>query len=94
MAIWACRCARASRCCTLIGEKLPVTIQLAVMAMGFAYVIGVPLGILAAVMKNTAVDHVANFIALVGPFGSQFLARHHADPAGFGGPGLAAGLGL
>ena len=50
----------------LIGEKLPVTIQLAVMAMAFAYVIGVPLGILAAVKKNTLFDHAANFIALSG----------------------------
>lgn len=50
----------------LIGEKLPVTIQLAVMAMIFAYAIGVPLGILAAVMKNTIVDHVANVVALSG----------------------------
>lgn len=50
----------------LIGEKLPVTIQLAVMAMTFAYAIGVPLGILAAVMKNTIVDHFANFVALSG----------------------------
>ena len=50
----------------LIGEKLPVTIQLAVMAMCFAYAIGVPLGILAAVMKDTPVDHAANFLALSG----------------------------
>lgn len=50
----------------LIGEKLPVTIQLAVMAMIFAYVIGVPMGILAAVKKNTFVDHAANIIALSG----------------------------
>jgi peptide/nickel transport system permease protein len=50
----------------LIGEKLPVTIQLAVMAMGFAYIIGVPLGILAAVRKNTFLDHAANVIALSG----------------------------
>ena len=50
----------------LIGEKLPVTIQLAVMAMIFAYIIGIPLGILAAVMKNTVVDHAANLLALSG----------------------------
>lgn len=51
---------------TLIGEKLPVTIQLSVMAMGFAYIIGIPLGILAAIRKNTIVDHAANFVALWG----------------------------
>jgi len=51
---------------TLIAEKLPVTIQLAVMSIVFALLIGIPMGILAAVKKNTALDLVANFIALCG----------------------------
>ncbi|GEO86259.1 MULTISPECIES: ABC transporter permease [Alphaproteobacteria] len=50
----------------LIGEKLPVTIQLAVMSMIFAFVIGVPMGILAAVKKNSVVDYIANIVALSG----------------------------
>ncbi len=50
----------------LIGQKLPVTIQLAVMAMFFAMVIGIPIGILAAVKKNTWIDYVANIVALTG----------------------------
>ncbi|THV21063.1 ABC transporter permease [Peteryoungia ipomoeae] len=50
----------------LIGEKLPVTIQLAIMSMIFAFVIGVPMGILAAVKKNTVIDYVANIVALSG----------------------------
>lgn len=50
----------------LIGQKLPVTIQLAVMAMIFAFVIGVPMGILAAVKKNTVLDYVASIVALSG----------------------------
>ncbi|CVI62286.1 MULTISPECIES: ABC transporter permease [Agrobacterium] len=50
----------------LIGQKLPVTIQLAVMAMFFAMVIGIPIGILAAVKKNTWIDYVANIVALSG----------------------------
>lgn len=50
----------------LIAEKLPVTIQLAVMSMIFAFVIGVPMGILAAVKKNTAIDYIASIIALSG----------------------------
>ncbi|MEM5582647.1 ABC transporter permease [Roseibium sp. AS2] len=50
----------------LIGDKLPVTIQLAVMAMIIAFAIGIPAGILSAVKKGTAVDYVANFIALSG----------------------------
>lgn len=50
----------------LIGEKLPVTIQLAVMAMVIAMLIGIPAGILSAVRKGTAVDYTANIIALSG----------------------------
>ncbi len=50
----------------LIGQKLPVTIQLAVMAMIFALVIGIPAGILAAVYKNRAIDYIANIFALSG----------------------------
>ncbi|MBO0144310.1 ABC transporter permease [Agrobacterium sp. Ap1] len=50
----------------LIGQKLPVTIQLAVMAMFFAMIFGIPIGILAAVKKNTWIDYTANIVALSG----------------------------
>jgi peptide/nickel transport system permease protein len=50
----------------LVAEKLPVTIQLAIMSMFFAVVIGVPMGILAAVKQNTWVDYLANIVALTG----------------------------
>ncbi|WP_320199576.1 ABC transporter permease [Agrobacterium sp. rho-13.3] len=50
----------------LIAEKLPVTIQLAIMSMFFAFIIGVPMGILAAVKQNTWIDYVANIVALSG----------------------------
>jgi peptide/nickel transport system permease protein len=50
----------------LILQKLPVTIQLALMAMFFAFVIGIPIGILAAVKKNTTIDYIANIVALSG----------------------------
>jgi peptide/nickel transport system permease protein len=50
----------------LIGDKLPVTIQLALMSIVFAFVIGIPMGILAAVKKNTALDYIANVVALSG----------------------------
>jgi peptide/nickel transport system permease protein len=51
---------------TLIGEKLPVTIQLAIMALIIAFVIGVPAGILSAVKKGTVIDYAANVVALSG----------------------------
>lgn len=50
----------------LIADKLPVTIQLAVMAMFIAMIIGIPTGIVSAVRKGTAVDYAANIIALSG----------------------------
>ena len=49
-----------------MAEKLPVTIQLAIMSMIFAFAIGVPMGILAAVKQNTWIDYVANIVALSG----------------------------
>ncbi|MDO9526212.1 MAG: ABC transporter permease [Gemmobacter sp.] len=50
----------------LIAQKLPVTIQLAIMSMIFAFLIGIPAGILSAVKKGTWVDYVANVVALSG----------------------------
>ena len=51
---------------TLIGQKLPVTLQLAAMAMFFALLVGIPMGILAAVKKGRPVEYVANVAALSG----------------------------
>jgi peptide/nickel transport system permease protein len=50
----------------LMAQKLPVTIQLAVMSMIFALAIGIPAGILSAVKKGTITDYIANIIALSG----------------------------
>jgi peptide/nickel transport system permease protein len=50
----------------LIVEKLPVTIQLAVMALAIALVIGISAGIASAVLKDTAWDYLANIFALWG----------------------------
>jgi peptide/nickel transport system permease protein len=50
----------------LIGEKLPVTIQLAVMALIIAILIGIPAGVLSAYKKGTWIDWVANITALSG----------------------------
>ncbi|MBV6305814.1 ABC transporter permease [Candidimonas humi] len=51
---------------TLVAQKLPVTIQLSVMAMLFAILSGIPLGILAAVKKGTRTEFGANLLALSG----------------------------
>lgn len=50
----------------LIREKLPVTLELAAIAMLIALVIGIPAGIVSAVGKDTVWDYAANVIALWG----------------------------
>jgi peptide/nickel transport system permease protein len=50
----------------LIGQKLPVTLQLASMAMVIALVIGVGAGVISAVKKDTLWDYAANVFSLWG----------------------------
>ncbi len=50
----------------LVLTKLPVTLQLGVMAFCIALLIGIPAGIFAAVKKNTAWDYLASFVGLAG----------------------------
>jgi len=50
----------------LIVEKLPVTIQLATMAILIALVIGISAGVISAVKKDTWWDYAANVFALWG----------------------------
>ena len=50
----------------LIVEKLPVTIELAVLAMLFALTIGISAGIVSAVYQDTKWDYAANVFALWG----------------------------
>ena len=51
---------------SLIASKLPVTLELSLLAMVIALGIGISMGIIAAVRKDTWVDHTTNFIALSG----------------------------
>lgn len=50
----------------LIGDKLPATALLSVMAMAWALLIGVPAGIVSALRKGGWLDHLANVIGLAG----------------------------
>ena len=50
----------------LILQKLPVTIQLALMAFAIALIIGIPAGVVSAVGRGTAWDYGANLFALWG----------------------------
>ena len=62
----------------LIGEALPRTAQLALVALAFTAVIGIPAGIMSAVRKDTWIDGAARGTALVGvsipPFFAGLLA--------------------
>ena len=50
----------------LIGQKLPVTLQLGGMAFFIAMAIGIPAGIVAAVHRNGFWDYLANAVGLAG----------------------------
>jgi peptide/nickel transport system permease protein len=50
----------------LILQKLPVTMQIASMAIVISFLIGIPAGIVSAVKKGTWLDYFANLFALWG----------------------------
>ena len=50
----------------LIAEKLPVTLELAGIAIVIAVCIGIPAGVISAYKRNTAWDYAANVVALWG----------------------------
>jgi oligopeptide transport system permease protein len=50
----------------LIGQGFPVTLQLGVMAMALALLIGVPLGTFAALHHNSAADYATMSLAVAG----------------------------
>jgi ABC-type dipeptide/oligopeptide/nickel transport system permease component len=50
----------------ILSEKLPISIALGVMAVAMALLVGVPLGVLAAVNHNRPIDQASMFLAVVG----------------------------
>ena len=48
----------------LLGERLPATVKLALLALCFAMLIGLPLGIIAALKLNQWPDRLANILSL------------------------------
>ena len=50
----------------LILRHFPLTLELAVMAMAIALLLGVPLGVLAAVKRDTVIDLAGRIFALIG----------------------------
>ncbi len=50
----------------LIAQRLPVTLTLAAWSLVVAVVIGIPLGVAAAVRRNGPVDYAASFVSVIG----------------------------
>ncbi|SMH38480.1 ABC transporter permease [Maritimibacter sp. HL-12] len=50
----------------VIAERLPATIELSLVALIFALVTSIPLGVLAAIRKNSIFDRIATVISLLG----------------------------
>jgi peptide/nickel transport system permease protein len=57
----------------VILARFPVTLQLAIMAVGIALVIGIPIGILSAVRHNSVIDFLGRVLALLGLAMPSFL---------------------
>lgn len=49
-----------------LGKRFVVTMELAILAMVMAFVVAVPLGVIAAVKQNTTADYASRTIALLG----------------------------
>ncbi|NLW16255.1 MAG: ABC transporter permease [Firmicutes bacterium] len=49
-----------------IRARLPVTARLALLSIGFAMVVGIPLGVVSAVKQNTWIDNLARILSLLG----------------------------
>jgi peptide/nickel transport system permease protein len=58
---------------TIIAERVWPTIQLALAAILLQLIIGVPLGVLAAIRRNRWQDHGANLISLLGQSAPTFV---------------------
>jgi peptide/nickel transport system permease protein len=56
-----------------IADALPVTIELSVLGMASALIIGVPIGVLSAVYQDGPIDHILRMFALLGLSLPSFL---------------------
>lgn len=50
----------------IIGERLPATLRLGVAALALALLVGAPLGVIAALKRNTTLDRLAMTVAVFG----------------------------
>lgn len=50
----------------IIGEKLPVSLELGAWALLVAFALGLPLGVVAAVKRNTWLDYLCSSVGMIG----------------------------
>lgn len=50
----------------LVGERLPVTIELVILSMSFALLLGIPVGVISAVKHGKWVDNLLRVCAIIG----------------------------
>jgi len=58
----------------MLAERFPATALLAILSIGFALAIAIPLGVLAALKPNTLIDRAALFLAVCGQAIPNFWA--------------------
>jgi len=56
-----------------LGERFPITVELAIFGMMFLLIISIPLGIAAALKKDTPIDFAVRFLALFGSSMPSFV---------------------
>src|SRR5690349_17437169 len=49
-----------------LGQRLPATIELTLVAMAFSVVIGIPLGVVSALWRNSVLDHALRIVTVSG----------------------------
>jgi peptide/nickel transport system permease protein len=76
-----------------IAQYAPATVELATAGFLLTILIGIPLGILAAVRRDTWVDHVARLVSLIGVSSPTFWLAFIALALFYGGLQIAPGPG-
>ena len=56
----------------MMAERIPPTLQLAAVGLFIAMLLGIPLGVLAAVKRNTIFDQLSKLLAIIGMSAPQF----------------------
>jgi peptide/nickel transport system permease protein len=76
-----------------IAQYAPATVELATAGFLLTILVGIPLGILAAVRRDTWVDHVARLVSLIGVSSPTFWLAFIALALFYGGLQIAPGPG-